>query len=233
MKRFIFYLLVLSLLSPLFSQGTKEEGMALIKDDIYSIEETKTPSFSLELYNEDKDVKDKILSIDTSSVSPTLLLRHSSKDGKAYIEYGSDYLNYSLSIESNNVELKVSEEGALLYLNGKQVGEKTLSENILIFENAFLGINEILSSPEDFVTTEIRRYKGENWESTLSWIVGERRVEAEIIYTDSNSSLWRITGYIEKDKITDALTPLNIFMQPYFTLLSVEKDGEKRAPVLW
>ena len=83
MKRFIFYLLVLSLLSPLFSQGTKEEGIALIKDDIYSIEETKTPSFSLELYNEDKDVKDKILSIDTSSVSPTLLLRHSSKDGKA------------------------------------------------------------------------------------------------------------------------------------------------------
>ena len=203
MKRFIFYLLVLSLLSPLFSQGMKEEGMALIKDDIYSIEETKTPSFSLELYNEDKDVKNKILSIDTSSVSPSLLLRHSSKDGKAYIEYGSDYLNYSLSIESNNVELKVLEEGALLYLNGKQVGEKTLSENILIFENA------------------------------LSWIVGERRVEAEIIYTDSNSSLWRITGYIEKDKITDALTPLNIFMQPYFTLLSVEKDGEKRAPVLW
>lgn len=233
MKRLILFFILSIILLPLFSQGIKEEEIAEIKDEILSISPNSHLNFPLKLYKEDLDVKNRILSIDTTSLSPSLLLKHTSKDGKAFIEYGSSYLYYSILIEDKKVELKISEEGSILYLDGKQVGEKTLLENMALFEGAFLSINEILSSPSDFITTEIKNYKGNNWKSELSWTLEEKLVEVKIEYKDENDSIWVIEGYMEKDKIKDTFTPLNIFTLPYFTLQSVEKDGEERDKRLW
>ena len=108
-----------------------------------------------------------------------------------------------------------------------------MSENILLFEKAFIYIDEVLSSPEGFTTTEIKKYYGERWEAFLYWNEGERIVRAEILYTQNDDSSWFISGCIEKDKIKDTFTPLNIFVQPYFILERVEKDGEERDMRLW
>ena len=149
------------------------------------------------------------------------------------MEYGESYLYYSLILDGHKIELKASEDGALLFLDDTQVGRDVLSENILLFEKAFIYIDEVLSSPEGFMTTEIKKYYGERWETFLYWNEGERIVRAEILYTPNDDSSWFISGYIEKDKIKDTFTPLNIFVQPYFILERVEKDGEERDMRLW
>ena len=131
------------------------------------------------------------------------------------------------------VELKVTEEGVSLYLNNELVGKKTLSDNILLFEKALSDITQILSYPDNFKVTEIKKYYGENWETTLCWPLEEREIKVEIEYIDTNDSLWFISGNIEKDKINDTFTPLNIFSTPYFVLNEVKKDGEERNKGLW
>ena len=81
-------------------------------------------------------------------------------DGNATVEYSSTYLYYSLFLLDDNVELKVTEDGVSLYLNNELVGEKTLSDNILLFEKALSDITQILSYPDNFKVTEIKKYYG-------------------------------------------------------------------------
>lgn len=231
MKRFIFCLTLLVLVFPLFSQGIKESDVLEIKDEIAS-NGFDVPSLSLNT-REDESVKRRILNTDTSNSSSSIIIRYSSEDGNAFVEYGESYLYYSLILDGHKIELKASEDGALLFLDDTQVGRDVLSENILLFEKAFIYIDEVLSSPEGFMTTEIKKYYGERWETFLYWNEGERIVRAEILYTPNDDSSWFISGYIEKDKIRDTFTPLNIFVQPYFILERVEKDGEERDMRLW
>ena len=231
MKRFIFYLTLLVLAFPLFSQGIKESDVLEIKDEIAS-NGFDVPTLSLNT-REDESVKRRILDTDTSLSSSSIIIRYSSEDGNTFVEYGESYLYYSLILDDHKIELKASEDGALLFLDDTQVGRDVLSENILLFEKAFIYIDEVLSSPEGFMTTEIKKYYGERWETFLYWNEGERIVRAEILYTPNDDSSWFISGYIEKDKIKDTFTPLNIFVQPYFILERVEKDGEERAMRLW
>lgn len=231
MKRFIFYLTILVLSFPLFSQGIKESDVLEIKDEIAS-NGFDVPTFSLNT-REDESIKRRILDTDTSNSSSSIIIRYSSEDGNAFVEYGESYLYYSLILDGHKIELKASEDGALLFLDDTQVGREVLSENILLFEKAFIYIDEVLSSPEGFMTTEIKKYYGERWETFLYWNEGERIVRAEILYTPNDDSSWFISGYIEKDKIKDTFTPLNIFVQPYFILERVEKDGEERDMRLW
>lgn len=231
MKRFIFYLTILVLAFPLFSQGIKESDVLEIKDEIAS-NGFDVPFLSLNT-REDESVKRRILDTDTSNSSSSIIIRYSSEDGNAFVEYGESYLYYSLILDGHKIELKASEDGALLFLDDIQVGRDVLSENILLFERAFIYIDEVLSSPEGFMTTEIKKYYGERWETSLYWNEGERIVRAEILYTPNDDSSWFISGYIEKDKIKDTFTPLNIFVQPYFILERVEKDGEERDMRLW
>ena len=231
MKRFIFYLTILVLAFPLFSQGIKESDVLEIKDEIAS-NGFDVPTLSLNT-REDESVKRRILDTDTSLSSSSIIIRYSSEDGNAFVEYGESYLYYYLILDGHKIELKASEDGALLFLDDTQVGRDVLSENILLFEKAFIYIDEVLSSPEGFMTTEIKKYYGEMWETFLYWNEGERIVRAEILYTPNDDSSWFISGYIEKDKIKDTFTPLNIFVQPYFILERVEKDGEERDMRLW
>ena len=231
MKRFIFYLTILILAFPLFSQGIKESDVLEIKDEIAS-NGFDVPTLSLNT-REDESVKRRILDTDTSLSSSSIIIRYSSEDGNAFVEYGESYLYYYLILDGHKIELKASEDGALLFLDDTQVGRDVLSENILLFEKAFIYIDEVLSSPEGFMTTEIKKYYGERWETFLYWNEGERIVRAEILYTPNDDSSWFISGYIEKDKIKDTFTPLNIFVQPYFILERVEKDGEERDMRLW
>ena len=231
MKRFIFYLTILVLAFPLFSQGIKESDVLEIKDEIAS-NVFDVPTLSLNT-REDESVKRRILDTDTSNSSSSIIIRYSSEDGNAFVEYGESYLYYSLILDGHKIELKASEDGALLFLDDTQVGRDVLSENILLFEKAFIYIDEVLSSPEGFTTTEIKKYYGESWETSLYWNEGERIVRAEILYVPNDDSSWFISGYIEKDKIKDTFTPLNIFVQPYFILERVEKDGEERDMRLW
>ena len=231
MKRFIFYLTILVLAFPLFSQGIKESDVLEIKDEIAS-NGFDVSTFSLNT-REDESIKRLILDTDTSLSSSSIIIRYSSEDGNAFVEYGESYLYYSLILDGHKIELKASEDGALLFLDDTQVGRDVLSENILLFEKAFIYIDEVLSSPEGFMTTEIKKYYGERWETSLYWNEGERIVRAEILYTPNDDSSWFISGYIEKDKIKDTFTPLNIFVQPYFILERVEKDGEERDMRLW
>ena len=231
MKRFIFYLTILVLSFPLFSQGIKESDVLEIKDEIAS-NGFDVPTFSLNT-REDESVKRRILDTDTSNSSSSIIIRYSSEDGNAFVEYGESYLYYYLILDGHKIELKASEDGALLFLDDTQVGRDVLSENILLFEKAFIYIDEVLSSPEGFMTTEIKKYYGERWETFLYRNEGERIVRAEILYTPNDDSSWFISGYIEKDKIKDTFTPLNIFVQPYFILERVEKDGEERDMRLW
>lgn len=231
MKRFIFYLTILILAFPLFSQGIKESDVLEIKDEIAS-NGFDVSTLSLNT-REDESVKRRILDTDTSLSSSSIIIRYSSEDGNAFVEYGESYLYYSLILDGHKIELKASEDGALLFLDDAQVGREVLSENILLFEKAFIYIDEVLSSPEGFMTTEIKKYYGERWETFLYWNEGERIVRAEILYTPNDDSSWFISGYIEKDKIKDTFTPLNIFVQPYFILERVEKDGEERDMRLW
>ena len=231
MKRFIFYLTILVLAFPLFSQGIKESDVLEIKDEIAS-KGFDVPTLSLNT-REDESIKRRILDTDTSLSSSTIIIRYSSEDGNTFVEYGESYLYYSLILDGHKIELKASEDGALLFLDDTQVGREVLSENILLFERAFIYIDEVLSSPESFTTTEIKKYYGESWETSLYWNEGERIVRAEILYTPNDDSSWFISGYIEKDKIKDTFTPLNIFVQPYFILERVEKDGEERDMRLW
>ena len=231
MKRFIFYLTILVLTFPLFSQGIKESDVLEIKDEIASNGFDVT-TLSLNT-REDESVKRRILNTDTSNSSSSIIIRYSSEDGNAFVEYGESYLYYYLILDDHKIELKASEDGALLFLDDTQVGRDVLSENILLFEKAFIYIDEVLSSPEGFMTTEIKKYYGEMWETFLYWNEGERIVRAEILYTPNDDSSWFISGYIEKDKIKDTFTPLNIFVQPYFILERVEKDGEERDMRLW
>ena len=231
MKRFIFYLTIRILAFPLFSQGIKESDVLEIKDEIAS-NGFDVPSLSLNT-REDESVKRRILDTDTFLSSSSIIIRYSSEDGNAFVEYGESYLYYSLILDGHKIELKASEDGALLFLDDTQVGREVLSENILLFERAFIYIDEVLSSPEGFMTTEIKKYYGERWETFLYWNEGERIVRAEILYTPNDDSSWFISGYIEKDKIKDTFTPLNIFVQPYFILERVEKDGEERDMRLW
>ncbi len=231
MKRFIFYLTILVLAFPLFSQGIKESDVLEIKDEIAS-NGFDVPTLSLNT-REDESIKRRILDTDTSLSSSSIIIRYSSEDGNAFVEYGESYLYYSLILDDHKIELKASEDGALLFLDDTQVGREVLSENILLFEKAFIYIDEVLSSPEGFMTTEIKKYYGEMWETFLYWNEGERIVRAEILYTPNDDSSWFISGYIEKDKIKDTFTPLNIFVQPYFILERVEKDGEERDMRLW
>ena len=231
MKRFIFYLTILVLAFPLFSQGIKESDVLEIKDEIAS-NGFDVPTLSLN-NREDESIKRRILDTDTSNSSSSIIIRYSSEDGNAFVEYGESYLYYSLILDGHKIELKASEDGALLFLDDTQVGREVLSENILLFEKAFIYIDEVLSSPEGFMTTEIKKYYGERWETFLYWNEGERIVRAEILYTPNDDSSWFISGYIEKDKIKDTFTPLNIFVQPYFILERVEKDGEERDMRLW
>ena len=231
MKRFIFYLTILILAFPLFSQGIKESDVLEIKDEIAS-NGFDVSTLSLNT-REDESIKRRILDTDTSLSSSSIIIRYSSEDGNAFVEYGESYLYYSLILDGHKIELKASEDGALLFLDDIQVGREVLSENILLFEKAFIYIDEVLSSPEGFMTTEIKKYYGERWETFLYWNEGERIVRAEILYTPNDDSSWFISGYIEKDKIKDTFTPLNIFVQPYFILERVEKDGEERDKRLW
>ena len=231
MKRFIFYLTILVLAFPLFSQGIKESDVLEIKDEIASTD-FDVPTLSLNT-REDESIKRRILDTDTSLSSSSIIIRYSSEDGNAFVEYGESYLYYYLILDDHKIELKASEDGALLFLDDTQVGRDVLSENILLFERAFIYIDEVLSSPEGFMTTEIKKYYGERWETFLYWNEGERIVRAEIFYTPNDDSSWFISGYIEKDKIKDTFTPLNIFVQPYFILERVEKDGEERDMRLW
>ena len=231
MKRFIFYLTILVLAFPLFSQGIKESDVLEIKDEIAS-NGFDVPTLSLNT-REDESVKRRILDTDTSNSSSSIIIRYSSEDGNAFVEYGESYLYYYLILDGHKIELKASEDGALLFLDDTQVGRDVLSENILLFEKAFIYIDEVLSSPEGFMTTEIKKYYGERWETSLYWNEGKRIVRAEILYTPNDDSSWFISGYIEKDKIKDTFTPLNIFVQPYFILERVEKDGEERDMRLW
>ena len=231
MKRFIFYLTILVLAFPLFSQGIKESDVLEIKDEIAS-NGFDVSTLSLNT-REDESVKRHILDTDTSNSSSSIIIRYSSEDGNAFVEYGESYLYYYLILDDHKIELKASEDGALLFLDDTQVGRDVLSENILLFEKAFIYIDEVLSSPEGFMTTEIKKYYGERWETFLYWNEGERIVRAEILYTPNDDSSWFISGYIEKDKIKDTFTPLNIFVQPYFILERVEKDGEERDMRLW
>lgn len=231
MKRFIFYLTILILAFPLFSQGIKESDVLEIKDEIAS-NGFDVPTLSLNT-REDESVKRRILDTDTSNSSSSIIIRYSSEDGNTFVEYGESYLYYSLILDGHKIELKASEDGALLFLDDTQVGREVLSENILLFERAFIYIDEVLSSPEGFTTTEIKKYYGESWETSLYWNEGERIVRAEILYVPNDDSSWFISGYIEKDKIKDTFTPLNIFVQPYFILERVEKDGEERDMRLW
>ena len=231
MKRFIFYLTILILAFPLFSKGIKESDVLEIKDEIAS-NGFDVSTLSLNT-REDESIKRRILDTDTSLSSSSIIIRYSSEDGNAFVEYGESYLYYSLILDGHKIELKASEDGALLFLDDTQVGRDVLSENILLFERAFIYIDEVLSSPEGFMTTEIKKYYGERWETSLYWNEGERIVRAEIFYTPNDDSSWFISGYIEKDKIKDTFTPLNIFVQPYFILERVEKDGEERDMRLW
>ena len=231
MKRFIFYLTLLVLAFPLFSQGIKESDVLEIKDEIAS-NGFDVHALSLNT-REDESVKRRILDTDTSNFSSSIIIRYSSEDGNAFVEYGESYLYYYLILDGHKIELKASEDGALLFLDDTQVGRDVLSENILLFEKAFIYIDEVLSSPEGFMTTEIKKYYGERWETFLYWNEGERIVRAEILYTPNDDSSWFISGCIEKDKIKDTFTPLNIFVQPYFILERVEKDGEERDMRLW
>ena len=231
MKRFIFYLTILVLAFPLFSQGIKESDVLEIKDEIAS-NGFDVSTLSLNT-REDESIKRRILDTDTSLSSSSIIIRYSSGDGNAFVEYGESYLYYSLILDGHKIELKASEDGALLFLDDTQVGREVLSENILLFEKAFIYIDEVLSSPEGFTTTEIKKYYGERWETSLYWNEGERIVRAEILYVPNDDSSWFISGYIEKDKIKDTFTPLNIFVQPYFILERVEKDGEERDMRLW
>ena len=231
MKRFIFYLTILILAFPLFSQGIKESDVLEIKDEIAS-NGFDVSTLSLNT-REDESIKRRILDTDTSLSSSSIIIRYSSGDGNAFVEYGESYLYYSLILGGHKIELKASEDGALLFLDDIQVGREVLSENILLFEKAFIYIDEVLSSPEGFTTTEIKKYYGERWETSLYWNEGERIVRAEILYVPNDDSSWFISGYIEKDKIKDTFTPLNIFVQPYFILERVEKDGEERDMRLW
>ena len=231
MKRFIFYLTILILAFPLFSQGIKESDVLEIKDEIASNGFDVSTLFLNT--REDESIKRRILDTDTSNSSSSIIIRYSSEDGNAFVEYGESYLYYSLILDGHKIELKASEDGALLFLDDIQVGREVLSENILLFEKAFIYIDEVLSSPEGFMTTEIKKYYGERWETFLYWNEGERIVRAEIFYTPNDDSSWFISGYIEKDKIKDTFTPLNIFVQPYFILERVEKDGEERDMRLW
>ena len=233
MKRLIFCLISIILLLPLFSQGLKEENLIEIKDEVLSERSYIPPMLTLTFDREDEITKREILNIDTDEVPSSLIMKYSSMDGKASVEYSSSYLYYSLELLEDKVELKVTEEGVSLFLNDKLVGGKALSENILLVEEAFSNITEILSSPDNFEVTEIKKYYGDNWESTLYWPIEERSIKAEIKYTDSNNSLWFISGHIEKDKITETFSPLNIFVAPYFVLEDVEKDGEERDRRLW
>ena len=233
MKRLIFCLISIILLLPLFSQGLKEENLIEIKDEVLSERSYIPPMLTLTFDREDEITKKEILNIDTDEVPSSLIMKYSSMDGNASVEYSSSYLYYSLELLEDKVELKVTEEGVSLFLNDKLVGGKALSENILLFEEAFSNITEILSSPDNFEVTEIKKYYGDNWESTLYWPIEERSIKAEIKYTDSNNSLWFISGHIEKDKITETFSPLNIFVAPYFVLEDVEKDGEDRDKRLW
>lgn len=233
MKRIIFCLLSVILLFPLFSQGVKEEDLGVIKDEIMTSRPYVYSSIPLTFEREDEIVKNEILNRDIDDVSSSLIVKYSSLDGNATVEYSSTYLYYSLFLLDDNVELKVTEEGVSLYLNNELVGEKTLSDNILLFEKALSDITQILSYPDNFKVTEIKKYYGENWETVLYWPLEEREIKVEIEYIDTNDSLWFISGNIEKDKIKDTFTPLNIFSTPYFVLNEVKKDGEERNKGLW
>ena len=233
MKRIIFCLLSVILLFPLFSQGVKEEDLGVIKDEIMTSRPYVYSSIPLTFEREDEIVKNEILNRDIDDVSSSLTVKYSSLDGNATVEYSSTYLYYSLFLLDDIVELKVTEDGVSLYLNNELVGEKTLSDNILLFEEALSDITQILSYPDNFKVTEIKKYYGENWETTLCWPLEEREIKVEIEYIDTNDSLWFISGNIEKDKIKDTFTPLNIFSTPYFILNEVKKDGEERNKRLW
>lgn len=233
MKRIIFCLLSVILLFPLFSQGVKEEDLGVIKDEIMTSRPYVYSSIPLTFEREDEIVKNEILNRDIDDVSSSLIVKYSSLDGNATVEYSSTYLYYSLFLLGDYVELKVTEDGVSLYLNNELVGEKTLSDNILLFEKALSDIKQILSYPDNFKVTEIKKYYGENWETTLYWPLEEREIKVEIEYIDTNDSLWFISGNIEKDKIKDTFTPLNIFSTPYFVLNEVKKDGEMRNKGLW
>ena len=214
MKRIIFCLLSIILLFPLFSQGVKEEDLGVIKDEIMTSRPYVYSSIPLTFEREDEIVKNEILNRDIDDVSSSLTVKYSSLDGNATVEYSSTYLYYSLFLLDDNVELKVTEDGVSLYLNNELVGEKTLSDNILLFEKALSDITQILSYPDNFKITEIKKYYGENWETALYWPLEEREIKVEIEYIDTNDSLWFISGNIEKDKIKDTFTPLNIFSTP-------------------
>ena len=233
MKRIIFCLLSVILLFPLFSQGVKEEDLGVIKDEIMTSRPYVYSSIPLTFEREDEIVKNEILNRDIDDVSSSLIVKYSSLDGNATVEYSSTYLYYSLFLLDDNVELKVTEDGVSLYLNNELVGEKTLSDNILLFEEALSDITQILSYPDNFKVTEIKKYYGENWETTLCWPLEEREIKVEIEYIDTNNSLWFISGHIEKDKIKDTFSPLNIFVAPYFVLEDVKKNGEERDRRLW
>lgn len=233
MKRIIFCLLSVILLFPLFSQGVKEEDLGVIKDEIMTSRPYVYSSIPLTFEREDEIVKNEILNRDIDDVSSSLIVKYSSLDGNATVEYSSTYLYYSLFLLDDIVELKVTQDGVSLYLNNELVGEKTLSDNILLFEEALSDITQILSYPDNFKVTEIKKYYGENWETTLCWSLEEREINVEIEYIDTNDSLWFISGNIEKDKINDTFTPLNIFSTPYFVLNEVKKDGEERKKGLW
>lgn len=233
MKRIIFCLLSVILLFPLFSQGVKEEDLGVIKDEIMTSRPYVYSSIPLTFEREDEIVKNEILNRDIDDVSSSLTVKYSSLDGNATVEYSSTYLYYSLFLLDDNVELKVMEDGVSLYLNNELVGEKTLSDNILLFEEALSDITQILSYPDNFKVTEIKKYYGENWETALCWPLEEREIKVEIEYIDTNNSLWFISGNIEKDKINDTFTPLNIFSTPYFVLNEVKKDDEVRNKGLW
>ena len=137
MKRLIFCLISIILLLPLFSQGLKEENLFETKNEILSERSYIPPMLTLTFDREDEITKREILNIDTDEVPSSLIMKYSSMDGNASVEYSSSYLYYSLELLEDKVELKVTEEGVSLFLNDKLVGGKALSENILLFEEAY------------------------------------------------------------------------------------------------
>ena len=92
MKRIIFCLLSVILLFPLFSQGVKEEDLGVIKDEIMTSRPYVYSSIPLTFEREDEIVKNEILNRDIDDVSSSLIVKYSSLDGNATVEYSWTYL---------------------------------------------------------------------------------------------------------------------------------------------
>ena len=86
MKRFIFCLISIILLFPLFSQGVKEENLIEIKDEVLSEDTYILSSLPISFDREDDKIKNEILKSDAGEVPSSLIMKCASLDGKARVE---------------------------------------------------------------------------------------------------------------------------------------------------